>query len=110
MLFCLFTVYINLAEFVSVGISIEGKSLIVWLLKRQRKVNFRNLGALASFISELAKTHTERQIMDVTDSFDPNNETLVIQLPALKKGCQERLNKTNWRKLSLERRACYLYL
>ena len=48
--------------------------------------------------------------MDVTDSFDPNNETLVIQLPALKKGCQERLNKTNWRKLSLERRACYLYL
>lgn len=73
MLFCLFTVYINLVEFVSVGILIEGKSLIVWLLKCQRKVNFRSLGALARFISELAITHTERQIMDVTDSFDPSN-------------------------------------
>ena len=35
----------------------------------------------------------ERQITYITDSFEPNNETLVIQLTALKNNYQEKFNK-----------------
>ena len=40
-----------------------------------------------------AANNTERQITDITDSFDPSNETLVIQLTALKNSYQEKFNK-----------------
>ena len=40
-----------------------------------------------------AANNTERQITEITDSFDPNNETLVIQLTALKSSYQEKFNK-----------------
>ena len=50
-------------------------------LRRTRKVYLR------------AANNTERQIIDITDSFDPSNETLVIQLTALKNSYQEKFNK-----------------
>ena len=37
--------------------------------------------------------NTERQITDITDSFDPSNETLVMQLTAFKSSYQEEFNK-----------------
>ena len=40
-----------------------------------------------------AANNTERQITEITDSFDPNNETLEIQLTALKSSYQEKFNK-----------------
>ena len=40
-----------------------------------------------------AVNNTERQIIEITDSFDPNNKTLVIQLTALKSSYQEKFNK-----------------
>ena len=40
-----------------------------------------------------AANNTERQITEITDSFDPNNETLVIQLTALKSSYQEKFNE-----------------
>ena len=36
-----------------------------------------------------AANNTERQIADITDSFDHSNETLVIRLTALKNSYQE---------------------
>ena len=36
-----------------------------------------------------AANNTERQITDITDSFDHSNETLVIRLTALKNSYQE---------------------
>ena len=37
--------------------------------------------------------NTERQITDITDGFDPSNETLVMQLTAFKSSYQEEFNK-----------------
>ena len=37
--------------------------------------------------------NTERQITDITDGFDPSNETLVMQLAAFKSSYQEEFNK-----------------
>ena len=37
--------------------------------------------------------NTERQITDITDGFDPCNETLVMQLTAFKSSYQEEFNK-----------------
>ena len=50
-------------------------------LRRTRKVYLR------------AANNTERQITDIADSLDPSNETLVIQLTALKNSYQEKFNK-----------------
>ena len=40
-----------------------------------------------------AANNTEMQITDITDSFDLSNETLIIQLRALKNSYQEKFNK-----------------
>ena len=40
-----------------------------------------------------AANNTEMQITDITDSFDLSNETLIIQLTALKNSYQEKFNK-----------------
>ena len=40
-----------------------------------------------------AANNTEGQITEITDSFDPSNETLVIQLTVLKSSYQEKFNK-----------------
>ena len=37
--------------------------------------------------------NTERQITDITDGFDPSNETLVMQFTAFKSSYQEEFNK-----------------
>ena len=81
-------------------------------------------GSLRVKVYLRAANNIERQITDITDSFESNNETLVIQLTALKNSYQENFNKTkeidneiinllkpeesekNWRKLSRE--DCFL--
>ena len=40
-----------------------------------------------------AANNTERQITDITNSFNPSNKTLVIQLTVLKNSHQEKFNK-----------------
>ena len=40
-----------------------------------------------------AANNTGRQITDITDSFDPSNETLITQLTAFKNSYQEKFNK-----------------
>ena len=81
-------------------------------------------GSLRVKVYLRAANNIERQITDITDSFESNNETLVIQLTALNNSYQENFNKTkeidneiinllkpeesekNWRKLSQE--DCFL--
>ena len=63
------------------------------LLKCRRKVNYRSLGVLVRFIFLRTANNTERQITDITDSFNPSNKTLVIQLTVLKNSHQEKFNK-----------------
>ena len=81
-------------------------------------------GSLRVKVYLRAANNIERQITDITDSFESNNETLVIQLTALNNSYQENFNKTkeidneiinllkpeesekNWRKLSRE--DCFL--
>ena len=51
-------------------------------------------GSLRVKVYLRAANNIERQITDITDSFESNNETLVIQLTALKNSYQENFNKT----------------
>ena len=84
----------NLVYFVYVGNLIKESVWYFGWLKCRRKVNYRSLGGLVRCITELPITQKGKY--HILKSFDPNNETFVIQLTAVntvKNSYQEKFNK-----------------
>ena len=63
-----------------------------WLVEMSEEGKLQKLrGTRKAYLR--AANNTEKKITEITDSFVPNNETLVMQLTALKSSYQENFNK-----------------